>query len=137
MAIWDSTTGEIAHHELPAKPASEVFKLAEAAEKKAAKLDLNTFLDSVRATRLEITGTTPSSTTSAPTRRPGPDPGHHPAARGRRMSQPRADHPHRSRRRPHRVPVLRQMDLPCHPLLQGGPGHPGRHDPLPAAARHL
>ncbi len=55
VAIWDSQTGEITHHDLKAKPAEEVFRLAEAREKKAEKLNLGTFLDSVHETRLDVT----------------------------------------------------------------------------------
>jgi hypothetical protein len=57
VAIWDSTTGLISHHELRAKPASEVFRLAEAMEKRAAGVTLNTFLDAVEATQLDVTST--------------------------------------------------------------------------------
>lgn len=57
VAIWDSTTGVISHHELRAKPASEVFRLAEAMEKRATGARLNTFLDAVQATQLDVTST--------------------------------------------------------------------------------
>ncbi len=55
VAIWNSHTGEISHHELNAKPADEVFRLAEADAKKADALNLSGFLDSVQATRLDVT----------------------------------------------------------------------------------
>lgn len=57
VAIWDSESGQIKHVELNAKPASEVFRLQEAAEVKTAGINLNQFLTSVQATRLDITST--------------------------------------------------------------------------------
>lgn len=57
VAIWNSETGVISHHELVAKPANEVFRLAEAMEKKAAGVNLDSFLDAVQATQLSITST--------------------------------------------------------------------------------
>lgn len=54
VAIWDSVTGEITHHELKAKPASEVFRLQEAREAKRQALDLSSFLDTVQATSLDM-----------------------------------------------------------------------------------
>lgn len=55
VAIWDEQTGKITHHQLDAKPAGEVFRLQEAAENKKEQLNLSSFLDSVRGTRLEET----------------------------------------------------------------------------------
>ncbi len=55
VAIWDAETGEIRHHELPAKPGHEVFRVVEANAKKAEALNLSGFLESVQSTRLDIT----------------------------------------------------------------------------------
>jgi DNA repair exonuclease SbcCD nuclease subunit len=55
VAIWNSDTGKIRHCELDAKPASEVFRLTEANQAKAEALNLKSFLDSVAATRLDVT----------------------------------------------------------------------------------
>lgn len=57
VAIWSSETGAIEHLRLDARPASEVFRLQEAAEVKEAGINLNRFLASVQATRLDITST--------------------------------------------------------------------------------
>jgi hypothetical protein len=57
VAIWNSDTGEIVHQPLQAKPASEVFRLQEAAEVKESGISLNRFLASVQATRLDVTST--------------------------------------------------------------------------------
>ena len=57
VAIWNSQTGEITHQELNAKSASEVFRLQEATAAKAARLNLSHFLDSVQATRLDMSST--------------------------------------------------------------------------------
>lgn len=57
VAIWDSVTGAISHHELPAKPAEQVFNLDKAAHVKTAQLNLTEFLSGVHATRLEISTT--------------------------------------------------------------------------------
>jgi DNA repair exonuclease SbcCD nuclease subunit len=55
VAIWNSDTGAIEHVTLQAKPAEEVFRLQQVAEVKAAGLNLSKFLDSIQATRLDIT----------------------------------------------------------------------------------
>lgn len=55
VAVWESTTGAIEHIALNAKPADQVFRLQQAADVKAAGLNLSRFLDSVQATRLDIT----------------------------------------------------------------------------------
>ncbi len=55
VAVWDSNVGDIEHVRLRAKPAEDVFRLTEAAETKAAGINLNRFLDSVQKTRLDIT----------------------------------------------------------------------------------
>jgi hypothetical protein len=57
VAIWDSESGLIEHHELTAKPADQVFRLQHAAEVKNAGINLNRFLASVQATRLDVTST--------------------------------------------------------------------------------
>lgn len=54
VALWNSSTGLISHHELNAKPADQVFHLAQAAEKKAKLLDAGNFLSSIEATRLDV-----------------------------------------------------------------------------------
>lgn len=55
VAVWDAATGTITHHELPHKPAAEVFRLAEVAADKAARVDLADFVATVTGTRLDIT----------------------------------------------------------------------------------
>lgn len=55
-AIWEEDSGFRAL-KLPAKPADEVFKVAEVAELKQQKLDLNEFLSSVGSTTLQISST--------------------------------------------------------------------------------
>lgn len=57
VAIWDSSTGQLTHQELNAKPAEQVFRLQEAAEVKNAGINLNRFLASVQATKLDVTST--------------------------------------------------------------------------------
>lgn len=57
IAIWDSNSGLIEHRELKARPADQVFHLQQAAEKKSATVNLNRFLESVQATRLDVTST--------------------------------------------------------------------------------
>jgi predicted phosphodiesterase len=57
VAVWDSNTGLTEHLELRAKPAEEVFRLTEAAEVKTAGINLNRFLASVQATKLDVTST--------------------------------------------------------------------------------
>lgn len=57
IAVWNSETGEIRHEQLNAKPSAEVFRLAEANEKKSAEINLNRFLESIQATRLDVTST--------------------------------------------------------------------------------
>lgn len=57
VAVWNSTTGQIRHQSLRAKPASDVFRLQEVAETRAAGISLNRFLDSIAATRLDVTTT--------------------------------------------------------------------------------
>jgi predicted phosphodiesterase len=57
VAIWNSQTGQITHHELNAKPAEQVFRLQQAAATKSAEITLNRFLDTVQATRLDISTT--------------------------------------------------------------------------------
>jgi len=58
IAIWDSNTGQIEHVELTAKPASEVFNLKAAAAIKSAGINLNRFLASVQATKIDVTSKT-------------------------------------------------------------------------------
>jgi DNA repair exonuclease SbcCD nuclease subunit len=55
VAVWNSETGSIEHIQLDAKPADQVFRLQQAAEVKAAGVNLSRFLDSIQATRLDIT----------------------------------------------------------------------------------
>jgi DNA repair exonuclease SbcCD nuclease subunit len=55
VAIWDSDTGLIEHRELNAKPADQVFRLQQAAETKAAGVNLSRFLESVKSARVDIT----------------------------------------------------------------------------------
>lgn len=55
-AIWSPEEG-FRSVELPAKPASEVFKIAEVAEIKEKKLDLNEFLAGVGSTTISISST--------------------------------------------------------------------------------
>jgi DNA repair exonuclease SbcCD nuclease subunit len=55
VALWDSETGEFEEIVLPHKPVSEVFKLQEAKEAKAATVELDEFLSSVGAATLETT----------------------------------------------------------------------------------
>lgn len=57
VAVWDSSTGNIRHVPLKAKPADEVFRLTEAAEARAAGINLNGFLESIQKTTLDITST--------------------------------------------------------------------------------
>jgi DNA repair exonuclease SbcCD nuclease subunit len=57
VAIWNSDTGQITHHQLAAKPAEQVFRLPEAIAAKKHQLDLSNFLDSVASTRLDISST--------------------------------------------------------------------------------
>lgn len=54
-ALWDSETGQFTILPLPAKPASEVFRLKEAEQARTAQRELDEFLDSVGETRLAIT----------------------------------------------------------------------------------
>ena len=56
-AIWDSDTGAFEIFALPAEPADRVFRLAEAEQTKHTQLRLDSFLDAVNATRIEITST--------------------------------------------------------------------------------
>lgn len=58
VAVWDSDTGVVEHRQLKARPADEVFRLAEIAEVKAHQLDLNAFLSGIASTRLEVASTT-------------------------------------------------------------------------------
>jgi hypothetical protein len=55
-AVWSEESG-FRSIKLPAKPADEVFKIAEVAEKKQQVLDLNEFLSSVGSTTLQISST--------------------------------------------------------------------------------
>jgi hypothetical protein len=55
VAIWNASEDTIEHVELKAKPAELVFRLQEAAEVKNAGINLNRFLASVQATRLDVT----------------------------------------------------------------------------------
>lgn len=57
VAVWNSSTGEITHRTLDAKPADQVFRLQQAAEIKQAGVNLSAFLASVQSTRLDITST--------------------------------------------------------------------------------
>jgi DNA repair exonuclease SbcCD nuclease subunit len=52
-ALWDSSAG-FSSVRLPHKPASEVFKIAEVAQKKQQRLDLNEFLADVGSTTISI-----------------------------------------------------------------------------------
>lgn len=55
-AIWDSSAG-FSSVRLPHRPASEVFKIAEVAQKKQQRLDLNDFLADVGSTTISISST--------------------------------------------------------------------------------
>jgi DNA repair exonuclease SbcCD nuclease subunit len=55
VAVWDSLTGAFEVHELPHRPASEVFRLVEKAAEKSRQADLDSFLSSVGAATIEIT----------------------------------------------------------------------------------
>ena len=55
IAAWSSATGHFDLLDVKHKPASEVFRLADAAEAKTAKVELAQFLDSIGAARLDIT----------------------------------------------------------------------------------
>ncbi len=55
VAVWDDQTGRIVHHPLAARPADEVFRLEQVAEVRAVQARLNTFLETIGATRIEIT----------------------------------------------------------------------------------
>lgn len=55
IAAWNPVTGTIEHLTLPHKPAAEVFRLTEVAETTAGQARLDTFLESVGQTRIEIT----------------------------------------------------------------------------------
>lgn len=52
---WDTVTGRFTRIPLDAKPPEQVFKLAEAAEKKQAQVDLDQFLASIGEASIEIT----------------------------------------------------------------------------------
>jgi DNA repair exonuclease SbcCD nuclease subunit len=54
VASWDSETGEFTLHELPHKPADEVFRLAEVQEEKQARINLDDFLASIGQTTLDV-----------------------------------------------------------------------------------
>lgn len=56
-AIWDSTVGDFEIVTLPAEPADKVFRLAEATVAKEEALRLDSFLESIAATRIEMTTT--------------------------------------------------------------------------------
>lgn len=56
-AVWDSAAGDFEIIALPADSADQVFRLDEAIVAKDEKLRLDTFLDAVSATRIEITST--------------------------------------------------------------------------------
>jgi DNA repair exonuclease SbcCD nuclease subunit len=53
--IWDSVTGRFEFKELDARPASEVFRVAEVTEKKQKQIHLDEFLASVGQTTIELT----------------------------------------------------------------------------------
>ncbi len=55
IAVWNAGTGQFTHRPLPAKPAADVFRLAEITEARTAQHVLDEFLDSVGQTRIEIT----------------------------------------------------------------------------------
>lgn len=57
VTIWDSDTGRFEFIPLKAKPADEVFRIAEVTEKKTAQLKLDEFLASVGQTSIAITTT--------------------------------------------------------------------------------
>lgn len=57
IALWDKDTGFVEHITLKHKPAAEIFRLPEATARKAAEVDLSTFLDSVGNTQISITST--------------------------------------------------------------------------------
>jgi hypothetical protein len=52
---WDTVTGRFTRVPLDAKPVDEVFKLAEAAQKKQTQVDLDQFLASIGEATIEIT----------------------------------------------------------------------------------
>lgn len=54
VAVWDSTTGEFDLTALPHRPAAEIFRLDQARELGAAKIDLDRFLESVAGTNLDV-----------------------------------------------------------------------------------
>lgn len=56
-AVWDSDTDTFEIIQLPADPPEKVFRLEEAKTAKERQLRLDTFLESVEATRIEITTT--------------------------------------------------------------------------------
>lgn len=55
VAIWDSETGKFTIVPVSHKPADEVFRLVEVGEAKAAQVELDSFLNSIGQTRIEIT----------------------------------------------------------------------------------
>ncbi len=55
VAIWDAVTGTITHHQLDAKPAAEVFRLAEVTATRTAQAEFDAFLDAIGQTRVELT----------------------------------------------------------------------------------
>lgn len=55
VTLWNDLNGEFARLEVPHKPAEEVFRIAEAAAKKRAQVELDGFLASVGKASIEIT----------------------------------------------------------------------------------
>lgn len=55
IAVYDTDTDQIWHENLNAKPAAEVFRLEHRAEVRAVEHRLNTFLEKIGSTRIEIT----------------------------------------------------------------------------------
>ncbi len=57
IALWDGNSGLIEHITLKHRPAEDIFRLPEVTARKAAEVDLSTFLDSVGQTQIAITST--------------------------------------------------------------------------------
>ncbi len=57
IALWEPQTGAIEHVTLKHRPAEEIFRLPEITARKAAEVDLSTFLGAVGETQISITST--------------------------------------------------------------------------------
>ncbi len=57
VTVWDSVSGRFEFIPLDAKPAEEVFRVAEVTEKKTKQLELDEFLSSVGQSKIQMTST--------------------------------------------------------------------------------